>query len=329
MKAPAFWAPEAGGITAAALTPLAWVYDIGATVRRGLAKRHHAPVPVVCVGNVTAGGAGKTPTAIALCQLMSARGLRPHLLSRGYGGRAHGPLRVDPQRHDASDVGDEPLLLARVAPTWIARDRPAGARAAAAAGATVIVMDDGLQNPSLHKDLSLAVIDGGFGFGNGKVHPAGPLREPVTRAMRRVDALVLIGPDRVDTLRRLPAGHPPVLHADLVPGLEGYEIGERAVVAFAGIGRPAKFFESLEALGCALVACYSFADHHRYTAEEIMTIVEAAHARGAMPVTTEKDFVRLPDEAKPMVRTLSVVLEWRDPATVEGLLSRVIERAHA
>ncbi|MDE0391182.1 MAG: tetraacyldisaccharide 4'-kinase [Rhodospirillales bacterium] len=326
MRAPAFWAAERGGIAASALTPLAWLYRLGARRRAALAQPVEAGVPVICVGNFTAGGAGKTPTVLALAALLAEEGIRPHILTRGYGGSEAGPLRVDPARHDADAVGDEALLLARTAPTWLSRDRAAGAAAAAAAGAPILLMDDGMQTPTLVKNLCLAVIDGGAGFGNGCVLPAGPLREPLARGLSRAHALVLVGDDRRGALAALGAHDLPVIEADLVPGEEVRALCERPVVAFAGIGRPEKFFETLEESGCTVIARYAFADHHRYKPGEIAAIVDEAKERDAQPVTTEKDHVRLPPEARAMVRTLPVTLAWRDPAAPRRLLAPLLAR---
>ena len=326
MRAPAFWAAERGGPAACALTPLSWLYRLGAQARAALARPAEAGVPVICVGNFTAGGAGKTPTVIALARLLAGDGLHPHVLTRGYGGREAGPLRVDPARHDARAVGDEALLLARAAPTWLSRDRAAGAKAAAAAGASVLLMDDGMQTPNLAKDLCLAVIDGGAGFGNGRVLPAGPLREPLASGLRRAHALVLVGDDRRGALEALGTHDLPVIEADLVPGEEVRMLRARPVVAFAGIGRPEKFFETLEEAGCAVVARHAFADHHRYKPREIAAIANQAKERDAQPVTTEKDHVRLPPDARAMVLTLPVTLAWRDPAAVRALLAPLLAR---
>lgn len=314
-------------MSAQALQPLGWSLDIAGQVRRAFTQPRRASIPVVCVGNIVAGGAGKTPTALSLADILSRAGRKPHFVTRGYGGSERGPLLVDPDRHTARQVGDEALLLAREAPTWLAHDRVLGAQAAAAAGGEIVIMDDGLQNPSLIKDLSLVVIDGGFGFGNGHLIPAGPLREPVERGLRRANAIVLIGPDEIGISSRLPQDAPPLLHAELVPHAAAYGLRERAVVAFAGIGRPAKFFRTLEAIGCVLLGRHSFGDHHRYTPDEIMTIIEAANERGATPVTTEKDWVRLPVEARPMVEVVRVTLEWRDPSAVDALLTSVLEQS--
>ena len=326
MRAPAFWAAERGGFAAAALTPVSWLYRSGARGREALAQPAEAGLPVICVGNFTVGGAGKTPTVLALVALLAEEGIGPHILTRGYGGRERGPLRVDPTRHDAHAVGDEALLLARAAPTWLCRDRAAGSAAAQSAGAEMLLMDDGMQSPRLAKDLSLAVVDGGAGFGNGRVLPAGPLREPLTRGLRRAQALVLIGDDRRGALATLGPHDMPVIEADLVPGDEIRELRERPVVAFAGIGRPEKFFETLAESGCTVIARHAFADHHRYKPGEIAAIVGEARERDAVPVTTEKDHVRLPPDTREIVRALSVTIAWREPEEPRTLLAPLVAR---
>ena len=328
MRTPEFWNPgSSGGAQATILAPLAWGYGVAGQFRRSFVTSRRVGVPVICVGNVTAGGAGKTPTALALAKLMQDWGVAAHFLTRGYGGTARGPMRVDPKRHNARTVGDEPLLLARRAPTWLSRNRPAGARAAVADGAEAIIMDDGLQNPSLVKDVSLVVVDGGFGFGNGRLIPAGPLREPVSRGLARADAFVLVGPDEVGVLARLENSPAPLLRAELRPALRALKLRERAVVAFAGIARPVKFFSTLEMIGCDIIRRIAFADHRRFTPDEVMTLVEYAGAHGAIAVTTEKDWVRLPEEAKPMVQSVGVTLEWQDPDAVHKLLKPALASA--
>ena len=326
MRAPAFWAAERGGLPAAALTPLSWLYRAGAWSRAGLARPAESGLPVVCVGNFTSGGAGKTPTVLALAALLAAEGIRPHILTRGYGGSERGPLRVDPDHHDASAVGDEALLLARAAPTWLSRDRRAGAAAAQSAGADLLLMDDGMQSPGLAKDICLAVVDGGAGFGNGRVLPAGPLREPLARGLSRAQALILVGSDRRGALATLGTHGLPVVEANLVPGHELRSLRERPLVAFAGIGRPEKFFETLTDSGCTLIARYAFADHHRYKPHEVAAIIKQAKERDAVPVTTEKDHVRLPPDTREVVRTLPVTLAWRDPEEPCKLLAPLVAR---
>mgnify|MGYP000638645222 CR=1 FL=1 len=193
MRAPDFWQPGKGGFAAMALAPLGRVYAAAGAARRAAARPWKAPVPVICIGNLVAGGAGKTPVALDFGKRLIDSGETVHFLSRGYGGTEKGPLRIDPAIHTCQAVGDEPLLLARLAPTWIAADRRLGCQAAVAAGAGIVIMDDGFQNPTTVKDLSVIVIDGGYGFGNGRVMPAGPLREPVAAGLKRAQAVVVIG----------------------------------------------------------------------------------------------------------------------------------------
>lgn len=325
MRAPEFWTARAGA--GALLAPLGAAYALGVRLRRRWARSVRVPVPVVCVGNLVVGGAGKTPVALAVGAALRGFGHRVVFLTRGYGGRLAGPVLVDAARHQAEDVGDEPLLLARRAPTMVARDRVAGAVAAVAAGAEILVLDDGFQNPSLAKDMALLVVDGGYGLGNGRVLPAGPLREPAAEGIARADAVVVLGEDRVGAAA-LAAGRP-LLHARLVPDLDGLALAGQRVLAFAGIARPAKFFETVAALGCTLVATHAFADHHAYTPDEIMRLVEAAAAAGAVPLTTEKDHVRLSVAARPMVQMLRVAVEWREPERIQALLRPLLAATRA
>lgn len=323
MRAPDFWA-RPGGVSTL-LSPAGAAWAAAAALRRRWAHPWRAPVPVVCIGNITVGGAGKTPLALALCRYMDEAGRMPHVISRGHGGSLAGPVCVDPARHSAADVGDEPLLLAEAAPTWIAKDRAAAARAAVDGGADIIVMDDGLQNFSLAKDLAVIAIDGGYGFGNGRVMPAGPLREPLAAGLARSDAAVVIGADEAGGGARA-AQNLPVFTARMVPvpGPDYDAIAGQDVFAFAGIGRPAKFYATLAEMGCKLVATEDFADHHRYTPDEIMKICERAAEAGAVPVTTAKDSVRLPPEARAMVKILRAGLEWEDAETPAKLLAKVL-----
>ncbi len=326
MRAPEFWhAPGAGG-AAALLSPLAAAYGALARLRDWGTTAWRAPVPVLCVGNLTVGGAGKTPTVLALAGYLKAQGLEVACLSRGYGGRERGPLLVDPDRHKAGDVGDEPLLLARVAPTWIARDRRDGARAAIAEGADIVVLDDGLQNPGLRKDLSLVVIDGGYGFGNGRMLPAGPLREPIGRGLARAGAVVLIGEDTRGVADTLPPGLP-VLRARLEPDETALRLRDRSVAAFAGIGRPAKFFQTLRDIGAEVTEVTEFADHHPYTEGEIMRLAESAQRRAATLVTTAKDFVRLPESTRALAVAVGVRLRFAEPEALDRLLAPVLGAA--
>jgi len=326
VRAPDFWRSGARTPWPALLAPLGAAYGGLGRLRGRLTTAKRAPAAVVCIGNLVAGGAGKTPVALALAGHLAGTGKAVHFLTRGYGGRLRGPARVDPGRHDAGDVGDEALLLARAAPTWVARDRAAGALAAAAAGAEIVVMDDGHQNPTLIKDVSLVVVDAAYGVGNGRLIPAGPLREPVARGLARADAVVLIGdgPPEATKAVRTAAADMTVLRAQLVPGPGAAGYADRDVVAFAGIARPEKFFATLGAVGARLIATYAFADHHRYDATEIMALVEEATLARAHLVTTEKDAVRLPAEARDMVEILPVTAEFADPALLGRVLAPVL-----
>ncbi len=325
MKTPGFWYREPG-LAARILSPLGGLYAGAGRWRMDRAKPVRAGIPVICVGNLVAGGAGKTPVAIAIARYLIAAGLNPHFLSRGYGGRKSGPLRVDLARHDARDVGDEPLLLAREAPCWIARNRPAGAKAAVAGGAGLLVMDDGFQNPSLHKDLSLLVIDGSSGLGNGRLMPAGPLRERPADAISRTSAAILMGEDTSGVGALLARYDLPVIRAGIAPEGETGWLRGRNVVAFAGIARPEKFFATLSQLGANLVARVAFADHQRIPTDEFMRMVELADSAGAVLMTTTKDYVRLPVESRQMVEPLPVSVRWEDEGALAEILEPVLSR---
>jgi tetraacyldisaccharide 4'-kinase len=321
VRTPEFWYRRTGWQTLL-LSPLAALYLAGHRWRQARARPVRAPLPVICVGNLVAGGAGKTPVVEAIASWLRARGINAHCLSRGYGGRLTGPLRVDPGRHQAADVGDEPLMLAQTLPVWIARDRVAGARAIVEAGGEAVVMDDGLQNPSLVKDLSIAVIDAEQGIGNGHVIPAGPLREPLGDGLARVQALVIMG-DGAWLSSALGDAVPDhaVLEAQILPRPEADRLAGARAVAFAGIGRPEKFFETLMGLGVELVSAHPFPDHYVYSADEIMTMVDEAHAADARLVTTEKDQARLSAEARPMVEALPVAVEFADWTALGAVLT--------
>jgi tetraacyldisaccharide 4'-kinase len=292
MREPAFWWRPGGGLL---LSPLGSIYGIAAR-RRLQQTGTRVSVPVICLGNLTVGGAGKTPAALLVAHILLAAHARPFFLSRGYGGRLRGPVRVEPARHRAAQVGDEPLMLARLAPTIVARDRVAGAGAARDAGAGVIVMDDGFQNPSLTKDLAILLVDGRRGIGNGHIFPAGPLRAPLDSQIERAQAVIVVGPaDAADAVGAAAARHRvPVLHGRLEPDPATVEALSRCrVLAFAGIGNPDKFFATLTEAGIAVAERRGFPDHHRYRRAEAKALLAQAQADNLMLVTTEKDYVRL------------------------------------
>jgi tetraacyldisaccharide 4'-kinase len=295
MQTPEFWRRDPPALRARLLRPIGALYGAitSARMRRDGGR---ATLPVICIGNFTAGGAGKTPTALAIARMLMEMGERPAFLTRGHKGRLAGPVVVDPARHDFPDVGDEPLLLAQAAPTVLSRDRPAGARLCARLGASVVVMDDGLQNPSLRKDLRLVVVDGGAGVSNGLCLPAGPLRAPLEAQWPFVDALVVMGEGAAgealaDEAR---ARGKPVFAARLVPDPEvASSLASERVLAFAGIGRPEKFFATLEQCGAQIVEREAFPDHHPFTAGEIGKLRERAARQGLRLVTSCKDLVRI------------------------------------
>jgi tetraacyldisaccharide 4'-kinase len=297
MREPRFWRED--GALARLLAPAATIYGAisGARMTRmGVRAR----VSVICVGNLTLGGAGKTPTAIAVAKLLLSEGARPFFLSRGYGGALAGPVRVTSQ-HRAADVGDEPLLLARVAPTIVARDRAQGAELAIAEGASVVVMDDGLQNPSLIKDCSLVVLDGERGIGNGRVFPAGPLRAPLDVQLAQATALLVIGEASAkasDVIARAQTRGLPVLHGKLAPAPDAIAaLAGKKALAFAGIAHPEKFFATLATAGIATPVKRGFADHHRFTSADVRELLDQTKRENLLLLTTEKDLARMQGDA--------------------------------
>lgn len=329
MRAPAFW--DRNGLAPLALTPVSWLWSTAARLQRGTTTPYRIPVPVICVGNITVGGAGKTPTAIALLRLISERDggpLAAHALTRGYGGTLAGPVRVDPRQHTAAEIGDEALLLARAAPTWVAHDRVAGGLAAAAAGARLIVMDDGFQNPAIAKDMSLVVVDGTTGFGNGRVLPAGPLRESIKSGLGRASAVILVGADRAGVAAKVGIIRPnlPIIAARLDPA-DGASLKGQRVFAFAGIARPEKFFATLTDIGAEVVGHRAFADHHPFNVDDISALEADAVRLGARLITTEKDHVRLDAIAQRRISALPVRLAFENESAIRSLIEPIMARA--
>ena len=319
-RPPSFWAAgHEGDLAARLLSPVGAAYGWATARRIARATPEVASVPVVCVGNASLGGVGKTPFAGLLLERLIARGRTPHVLTRGYGGRERGPHRVGAD-DDAARVGDEALLLARAAPVWVSADRPAGARAAVAAGADLIVMDDGFQNPSLAKSLSFLLADAGAPFGNGRVFPAGPLREPPLRAAARADAVVSVGRGPAPRAVAALAADRPLIRAWLEIDASGFD---GPVHAFAGIGRPERFFASVEGAGSPVRARAVFPDHHPYTAADLVPLIEAARADGLPLLTTQKDAVRVPRDLRSAVHAVPARMTSPDGEIIDDLLEGV------
>ena len=324
MRAPEFWYSDPNDTVAFVLKPLGWLYGFVGRTRASMVTPFKTSVPVVCVGNLTAGGTGKTPLAIAIGERLKARGLRVSFLSRGYGADIPGAMVVDAAEDTAEDVGDEPLMLAQHAMTIVSPDRPAGARLAVSRGAQVVLMDDGFQNPSLAKDLSFVVVDATKGFGNGCLIPAGPLRERVEDGLGRADAVIVMGTGHIF----LPVAKP-ILRAALEPLPEERErLKNKRVVAFAGIGEPKKFFATVEDCGAIITSRFDYADHYVYSDDDLADLREVAARQDAMLLTTEKDLLRLEPEHREGISALKVVarFEPESSAQIDQLIEQCLTR---
>lgn len=319
MREPEFWHSNSTGARAlrTLLSPIGSIYGASVAWKRKNAKPFRPNARVLCIGNLTAGGTGKTPVAQAFGRMLEDRGLKTAFLTRGYGGTNEGPVLADPIWHSAADVGDEPLLLASTARTIVARDRAQGANFADRNHIDVIVMDDGFQNFDIVKDTSVVVVDSETGFGNGLKIPAGPMREGV-EGLERADAIVLMG----DAPSPLPPTHLPVTRARLEPD-HAVLLQGRRMVAFAGIGRPEKFFNMLRHAGANVLEAQAFPDHHVFTAAEMTALFAAAVRHGAELVTTEKDYYRLPIDGREGVTPIPVHVVFDNPELVERILDSV------
>lgn len=333
-RAPDFWWRQQTSGAALALWPIARIWGALATWRMAKPPRYRAPVPVVCVGNLTVGGAGKTPTVIALARMARGRGLKPGLLAAGYGGRATGPVVVDTSVHTADKVGDEALLLAAVAPTVVCRDRAEGARRLVAEGVDIIIMDDGFQNPAVAFDLSLVAVDASVGIGNGRTVPSGPMRAPLKPQLRRADALLVIGEGEAagPLIRAAARAGRATVRARLKP-TRFKEWRKDPILAFAGIGHPEKFFASLAETHAPVARTLSFPDHYAYSEIDAEKLLAMADADKLRLVTTEKDFARLAGRTgilgklRDRLEPFHVILEFENPTAIGEMIDEAVRKA--
>lgn len=316
MKTPALW--QRRGPLAYLLLPISFIYPLITHLRQRFTNPVRVAVPVLCVGGLTAGGAGKTPVALHTGNWCKQRGMNAYFLSRGYKGQVSGPVLVDVKAHSAFEVGDEPLLLAQTLPTIVAKDRVAGAQLAVELGASAIILDDGFQNPTLHKDVSLLVI-GNTGLGNGLPIPAGPLREFKQHALRRADALVMLDNESS------PQTDKPVIHCKTIVEEGASSFSGKQVFAFCGLAYPQKFYDMLRQVGTDIVQTRSFPDHHAYTRKDIENIINQSYRNGLTPITTAKDAVRLPEGLCKKVQVLNITIQPENPELLDNLLARALD----
>ncbi|PPR79100.1 MAG: Tetraacyldisaccharide 4'-kinase [Alphaproteobacteria bacterium MarineAlpha2_Bin1] len=321
LNKPKFWSKPS--FLSSLLLPLSHIYLLLYICRKFFFKKRKVNIPIICVGNITMGGAGKTPIAISLAKFLISKGLNPHFLTRGYKGKLKGPVLVS-KEHSSRDVGDEPILLSEIAPTWVSQNKQDGAILALENNADLIIMDDGLQNDSLYKDLSILVIDGGFGFGNKKLIPAGPLRETPRRASKKIDFIIFVNDPERNVKLDLSSFKCPILESDIETILDDIDLNKN-FSGFCGIGRPEKFFSSLKKSGIKLKFSRSFPDHHQYSEDEIMKIIEDANIEKSEVLTTKKDWVRLPENAKLMISYLDCRIKFHDLAKLQKNLNKILE----
>lgn len=317
MKTPKYW--QSNSFISRILAPLGWVYGALTQARLKIIKPKKVEIPVICVGNITAGGTGKTPVSISIAKLLGIEMYHPYFVTRGYGGQLQNVI-VNNKKHTAAEVGDEPLLLSQQAPVVVNANRYAGAELAIKNGADVIVMDDGFQNPTLHKNLSFLVFDGTYGIGNGKIIPAGPLRETFCNGVKRADALVILGKDKHNLAEK--SGLPVFYgHTEAV---QTSNIENHNVVAFAGIGHPQKFYHTLCQQGFNVVETIDFPDHHFYSREELDEILEKAQILNAEVYTTSKDYVKIPHLLQKEIKVLEIAVVWDNPEQLTEFIRKKI-----
>ncbi len=318
MKTPKYW--QSNSFTSKLLQPIGKIYGIATQWRLKRTLSPKVDVPVICVGNITAGGTGKTPVSISIAKMLETAMYHPFFVTRGYGGNLQN-IMVNPKKHTARDVGDEPLLLAKQAPVVVNANRYEGAKLAIKEGADIVIMDDGFQNPSLYKDLSFLVFDGNYGIGNGKIIPAGPLRETLEDGVKRANALIILGKDKHHLVERC---HLPVFfgHTEALTTV----INNPNILAFAGIGHPQKFYHTLSTQGFNVIETIDFPDHHFYSTAELEQILQKAHAKNAEIYTTSKDYVKIPPQFQNDINVLEVAVVWDEPDTLLQFITNHLKK---
>lgn len=314
MKTPKYW--QANSFISKLLYPLGRIYGLITQLRMRLVKPPKVSAPVICIGNITAGGTGKTPVSMSIAKMLATEMYHPFFVTRGYGGKLQNVM-VNNKKHSAADVGDEPLLLSQQAPVIVNANRYKAAQLALSEGADIIIMDDGFQNPSLHKDLSFLVFDGHYGIGNGKIIPAGPLRETFADGIKRADALIILGKDKHNLAER---SRLPVFYGH-TEATQTLSDKTQDVLAFAGIGHPQKFYHTLSQQGFNVVETIDFPDHHFYTRPELEKILQRAKELNAVIYTTSKDFVKIPALYQHNINVLEISVVWDEP---EKLLEFIV-----
>ncbi|WP_419903637.1 tetraacyldisaccharide 4'-kinase [Kiloniella sp.] len=324
MRAPDFWNNR--GLISTLLLPASLFYKAGGFLRQKLTKPVKVKVPVICIGNLSAGGTGKTPITRSIADILTNKGYTPHIVTRGYGGTERGPIQVQYEKHKPTEVGDEPLMLSSSLPTWVSRDRVLGAEAAIAAGADILLLDDGFQNPKLFKDLSFIIVDANLGFANGRVIPAGPLRETIPSGANRADAVVLMNSNSHLSNQEISShlAEIPVLHAQVEPVDASIAIKGKSVFAFAAIGYPQKFYSTLEQQRAVLSGTKDFPDHHQYTRSELHEIIKTAENLGAeLILTTEKDYTKIPEDFRNQIHCLPIRAVWDNPNNLMDVINKL------
>lgn len=317
METPKYWKDK--NIYSYLLSPLGWLYQCATLLNMTLKQPQKVDKTVICIGNLTAGGTGKTPVSISIAKILTDMKRKPFFISRGYGGKLHNVL-VDKNKHSPQEVGDEPLLLAQSAPVIVNPNRYEGAKLAIENGADIIVMDDGFQNPTLKKDLSFLVFDGEFGYGNGMCIPAGPLRESLSSGLKRAQAIIIIGEDKHNLASKF--NHLPIFKANIVPKFNKEE--KKPIIAFAGIGRPEKFYTSLRLCGFKIYQTIDFPDHHQYSKEELLSLIKKAEQNQCVLYTTSKDFVKIPSDLRKYFNVLEIEIKWENETALKKFIFNYI-----